>query len=235
MFNCDCCADFGLRFARLYEPHEFIEGDPRSSIWIVGLNPKEDGDWSDPRGKEGLRNYFQDPTRVSPYFKQFGVVSGRLFDLLGKEGGAAHTDLVKCSSHSWPPKNVKKADRATIIRKCVAYLDMQIQTHQPRVIVCNGSEVSAEMRRLLPPPDDTPSEATRYIYKWPLGNDVTIVLSGFIGRLDNYAKRRLGAEIDALLPSPNRDAVWDPALHPTCYRRPSPASQGGELKGQRTL
>lgn len=189
----------GLRFDRQYEPHEFIEGDPHSSIWIVGLNPAEDPAWVDPRQKSELRNYFANPAKIHSYFKQFKVVSKLLFNSLGKDRGVAHTDLVKCSSYSWPPDNATGADRAKIIANCVGYLQRQIDNYGPEALICNGSEVSAEVRRLLPPPGGTPQNATHYLHVGPTGKAVTVVLSGFIGRIDNYAKRRLGLEIEALL------------------------------------
>lgn len=197
---CDRCTRYGLGFSRLYAPHEFIEGDPQSRVWIIGLNPAEDPMWKDDRDRSRLSSHFEGVTKKHPYFQQFRVVSERLFDMLGKKGGAAHTDLVKCASRSWPPKNLKGADRAAIIANCVGYLQQQIDTYEPALIVCNGSEVSAEVRRLLPPIADTPVNATRYVHVRPSGQSVTVVLSGFIGRIDNYAKRRLGAEIEAVMP-----------------------------------
>jgi len=201
MNTCHRCSSLGLRFERQYEPHEFIEGDPASRVWIIGLNPAEDPAWVDPRQRSELLRYFDDPAKVHTYFKQFKVVSERLFSLLGKNGGVAHTDLVKCSSYSWPPENANGADRAKIISNCAGYLQLQIDTHSPELIVCNGSEVSSEVRRLLPPPVGTPVNATNYVHTRPNGNTVTVVLSGFIGRIDNYAKRRLGVEIESLLPA----------------------------------
>ncbi len=201
MSNCNLCSNFGLRFQRQYQPQEFIEGDPGSRVWIVGLNPAEDPAWVDVRQQADLLTYFDDPVKIHPYFKHFRVVSDRLFDLLGQKGGVAHTDLVKCSSYSWPPENANGADRAQIIANCVGYLKKQIETHCPEVIVCNGSEVSAEIRRLLPPPNGTPANVTNYRHALTADKCLTVILSGFIGRIDNYAKRRLGVEIESLFPA----------------------------------
>lgn len=58
--------------------------------------------------------------------------------------------------------------------------------------------VSKFMLRFLPPPSDHTAAQTSY---WSNINDVSVcvVLSGFIGRIDNFAKRRLGVEIEARL------------------------------------
>lgn len=198
MQTCDRCAQFGLRFHRQYEPAQFIEGDPDARVWIIGLNPAESQDWVDPRPHSELRDYFSRPD-VHSYFKQFRLVSERLYSMLGEKGGAAHTDLVKCSSYSWPPESAPGSARAEIIKNCSVHLQRQLDAHHPRVLVCNGSEVSQEVRRLLPPPVGTRSTATSYVHTRQNGTTVTVVLSGFIGRIDNYAKRRLGAEVESHL------------------------------------
>lgn len=198
MPTCKRCAQFGLRFQRQYEPSQYIEGDPNSRVWIVGLNPAEAQDWVDPRPLSDLRNYFSRPD-VHSYFKQFRLVSEQLYSMLGTSGGAAHTDLVKCSSFSWPPKSAPGNARSKIVKNCAAYLQAQLDAYHPKVLVCNGSEVSQEIRRLLPPPEGIESIATSYVHTRPSGTRVAVILSGFIGRIDNYAKRRLGIEIESFL------------------------------------
>jgi uracil-DNA glycosylase len=198
MHTCNRCASFGLRFHRGYQPHEFIEGNRKARVWIVGLNPAQDLDWVDTRSVTGLVEYFDDESKVHGYFKQFKVVSEVLYRELGKEHGVAHTDLIKCSSNAWPPEGVSSRGRSEIIANCTMHLQRQLAEFKPQVIVCNGSEVSAEVKRLLPVPEGTPPNATSYTYcvdDWR----VLVVLSGFIGRIDNYSKRRLGTEIEALL------------------------------------
>lgn len=217
MHTCNDCSSFGLRFERQYRPEDFIEGDPASRVWIIGLNPAEDPDWVDPRDKSELINYFDNPNEVHRYFRAFKIVSEELFASLGEPTGTAHTDLVKCSSRSWPPKLVQTATlgagrgtafgasvggspRENIISNCSKYLAKQIENYAPDMIICNGSEVSAKIIELLPPPTDFVTNATNYVHVRPLtGKPITVVLSGFIGRIDNYAKRRLGAEIESLL------------------------------------
>jgi len=203
---CDSCTTYGLRFQRTYAPHEYIEGDPNAKVWIVGLNPAAATDWEDKRSKSDLQKYFDDPTKVHGYYRQFNVVSERLYQLLGKKEGAAHTDLVKCSSPSWPPKGASWIDRAEIIDNCSRHLQVQLDTYEPALIVCNGSEVSKRLLHLLPPTETTSPNATSYAHVRPNGKAVTVVLSGFIGRIDNHSKRRLGAEIETHLPRAHGDA-----------------------------
>lgn len=198
MFTCNKCIAHGLRYERQYAPEQFIEGDPDSRVWIVGLNPAEAKDWVDPRSLNDLLDYFSS-TDVHRYFKQFRLVSERLYAMLGAKQGAAHADLVKCSSLTWPPEGVVRSARSEVVRNCAGYLQLQLERHRPKVIVCNGSEVSREVLRLLPPPQTASSVATSYIHERGDGTKIAVVLSGFIGRIDNYAKRRLGAEIDAHL------------------------------------
>jgi uracil-DNA glycosylase len=196
---CNLCSDHQLRFERNYEPHEFIEGNRNARMWIIGLNPAEDMEWIDERTAEHLIYRFDDRNRIPKYFKQFEVVSKRIYDLLGTEQGVAHTDLVKCSSPRWPPEGVSNSGRKAIIQNCTNYLQRQLTEFSPEIIICNGCEVSETIRSLLPPQNDIPTTATNYTHKTNDGKQIVVVLSGFIGRLDNYSKRRLGAEIESLL------------------------------------
>jgi len=198
MHDCTKCQQYGMRFKRNYLPVEFIEGKKDSQIWIVGLNPAAEQDWEDPRTTEDLEKYFDVPDDIHGYFKDFKTVSEVLFGNFGKNGGTAHTDLVKCSSKSFPPKTAKGKTTAIVIDNCKGFLEEQIKTHKPKIIVCNGVEVSRFMLNFLPPPSDYTKAQTSY---WSnIGQaTVCVVLSGFIGRIDNFAKRRLGAEIEKRL------------------------------------
>ena len=198
MHTCEKCLEYRLRFERIYEPHEFIEGNRKARIWIIGLNPAQDLDWKDDRDALQLLTYFDDESKVHSYFKQFKKVSEVLYSLLGRHQGVAHTDLIKCSSNSWPPEGVSSPGRKKIIENCTKHLQQQLNNFSPKIIICNGSEVSAEIKRLLPPPDGTPTNATSYRHTTD-ERDVVVALSGFIGRIDNYSKRRLGLEIESIL------------------------------------
>lgn len=195
---CEQCSASGLRFDRGYEPYEFIEGNRDARVWIIGLNPAQDLDWIDSRNACQLLTYFDDESKVHGYFKQFKTVSELLYNRLGKHQGVAHTDLIKCSSNCWPPEGVSSSGRNKIIENCTKHLQRQLKDFSPEIIVCNGSEVSAEIKRLLPPSDETPANATSYRHT-ANGRSVVVVLSGFIGRIDNYSKRRLGREIESFL------------------------------------
>jgi uracil-DNA glycosylase len=198
MASCTVCKKFGLGFRRTYRPAEFIEGNREARIWIVGLNPAQDIDWRDVRRVKDLETYFDDESEVHPYFRDFKTVSPRLYDLLGRPLGAAHTDLVKCASRTFPPTNVSSSQARTIVSNCSKHLEAQLAAGNPKIVICNGSRVSQEIKRLLPPPADIPAEATQYMH-CANGREVAVVLSGFIGRIDNFAKRRLGRDIEALM------------------------------------
>jgi uracil-DNA glycosylase len=196
---CHKCTNHGFQFVRNYEPDQYIEGNRQARVWIVGLNPKQPVGWQDQRLVNQLETCFDGD--VHSYFDDFSIVSTRLYMSLGEPQGTAHTDLVKCSSLKWPPQGANFAVRGQIIANCSNYLQAQLQQHMPEMIICNGSDVSSKIQNLYPRPAGTRPEATAYVNA-DHGQPITIVLSGFIGRLDNFAKRRLGAEIEARLPQP---------------------------------
>ena len=186
-----------MEFNRQYKPEEFIEGKVSSDIWIVGLNPAAEEDWTDEeRGVEELSNYFSNLDDLHSYFKGFKKVSPELFKRFGREQGVAHTDLIKCSSKSWPPENCKGKKANTVIDNCKPYLFDQIAIHKPKMIICNGAPVSRQIRESLKVDEELSD--TAYISKFK-GIKIIIVLSGFIGRIDNFSKRRLGYEIESLM------------------------------------
>ena len=183
----------GCSYRRDYPPSEFIEGYRKSKVWIIGLNPKEEPT----RSRSELAKRFDDPTKLHPYFKDFRTVSQTLYDLLGKEEGVAHTDLVRCHSPSWPPPGVKSAEERTIIENCSPYLVSQIRSLKPQLLICNGSKVSSFIKEIVKPPDNE-TGCTSYSGRFE-GKTIHVILSGFVGRLDNYAKWRLGREIEHCL------------------------------------
>ena len=152
----------------------------------------------DPRTTQQLQGYFDDNAGVHSYHFDFRTVPARVFDAFGKAGGTAHTDLIKCSIKGWPPPGTTSRDRKQIIKNCEVYLIKQICELKPAMIICNGAEVSTVVKTMLPPPSDAPATATSYFSRIET-HRVRVVLSGFIGRIDNYAKWRLGREIEARL------------------------------------
>jgi uracil-DNA glycosylase len=202
MYECRKCEQFGLRFERAYSPQEYIEGNRNSKIWIVGLNPAIDPAWGtaqdDLRTAPELQEYFDNRERVHSYFRDFAAVSRELHDTLGKPGGTAHTDLVKCRSKSWPPPEASKKDGRSMIDNCRPYFLEQLRQIRPAMIVCNGAPVCEAVKELFPIPAGCSATVTSYVTEFE-HERICIILSGFIGRIDNYAKRRLGAEIESRL------------------------------------
>jgi uracil-DNA glycosylase len=195
MSRCELCQEYGFVFDRNYMPVAFIEGKKKTSkIWIVGLNPKPFQTGVDERYIDELENFFL-TGKTQSYFKDFDKVSKRLYDLLGAECGVCHTDIVKCSSKSFPPKNLKKDGIMTVTNNCSGYFVEQLRLWKPKLIICNGSPTCEIIKKIIKPPKEV---GTSYTGDFE-GNRIYVVLSGFIGRIDNYAKRRLGNEIERYL------------------------------------
>ena len=185
----ECKADYKIFFKRKYEPKEFLVGKRNSKIWIVGLNPKgSENNMNDNMNINELIDYFN-TEKVHSYFKDFKKVSSKLYELLGEDKGVAHTDIVKCYSKKF---DFKTKDKKAIIANCKQYFEKQLNKHKPEIIICNGSPVCEEIKKIIKPPEDYDTS-----YKGSFnGKEIVVILSGFIGRIDDYAKRRLGIEID---------------------------------------
>jgi len=188
MHVCRKCEAYELRFNRNYRPDEFIEGNPDATIWIIGLNPKDE---PTSRSLDDLLIALDNELDRHSYFADFGKVSQSI--RLHSEGNAAHTDLVKCACAKWPSRG-----KSGIIGNCREYLEAQLQRHTPRIIVCNGSDVSREIQGIIVPAQELKDDDTQYEAELN-GCAVTVILSGFLGRLDDFAKRRLGYEIEGAL------------------------------------
>ncbi|MFW6047194.1 MAG: uracil-DNA glycosylase family protein [Candidatus Woesearchaeota archaeon] len=203
MVLCNKCDKYGMTFERKYSPTEFVEGKLTSKIWIIGLNPKKEISAIDKRTVKKLSVFLDKKDELS-YFKDFNKVSNLLYDLLGKENGVCHTDIVKCFSKGFPPKDPNHNDKRLgvkgqreIIRNCSNYLKEQLILHKPRMIICNGSYSCNKIKELVIP-NEKQSYDTYYIGKYK-DQEIVVVLSGFIGRIDDYSKRRLGKEIEVLI------------------------------------
>lgn len=205
--TCTKCSNFGLEFTSEHiVPSEFIEGNPTAEIWIVGLNPKAEVGHVETRTTEEFKNFNPDCHR---YFSDFKKVSPILYENWKSENSnVAHTDLVKCFSHSFPPPidpletNRRRAHRE-IIDNCNVHLIEQLNKSRPKLIICNGSSVCSEILKLFPPDEGIdPKFITSYKTQMKIGKDnheFWIVLSGFIGRVDDRNKRRLGKEIEEII------------------------------------
>ncbi len=214
MIKCELCTTKKCKFNfnRKYKPDDFIEGKTNSKIWIVGLNPKADFTYTDKRDISDLNNFFMgkdkaDQKKTYSYFKDFKKVSDLLYKYLGKEEGVAHTDIVKCFSNEFPPKGCSKKDIDSVISNCSTYFIKQIEKYSPKMIICNGSYVCREIQKIVSPKESISiRNATHYIgiiNTLDGEKEIIIVLSGFIGRIDDYAKKRLGKEIEELICSNN--------------------------------
>jgi len=192
---CDKCLPDLSFDANYYKPEEFLEGRRDSLVWIIGLNPKKMDDehykFDMLRDKANLENYFSEPGR-HPYFEDFKEVSNVLYDLLGKNKGVASTDIIKCFSESYPPSNCRGKRLNKIIQNCQPYLEQQLSEMKPKLIICNGADVCKAIKRIVIPIED---RVTSYIGLFG-DTRIAVVLSGFIGRIDNYSKKRLGIEIE---------------------------------------
>jgi hypothetical protein len=205
---CEKCAHLGLRFSSIHiQPHEYIEGKSNAEIWVIGLNPKGSIGGIESRNIQAFEDFKPNPKgKEHSYFHDFRKVSSKLYDnYLSTDSNVAFTDLVKCFSLSFPLKNHRKHETNAIINNCSTHLHLQINQYKPKVIICNGSFVCKEMIRLFPPQGNTESELpmlTSYKTRLILENrthEFWIILSGFIGRIDDRNKRRLGNEIEAIL------------------------------------
>lgn len=193
--------------SKCISPIEYIEGNPNADIWIIGLNPKDEIGHIEERTKEGFKNFSPND---HPYFKDFKKVSNKLYEnWLGENCIIAHTDLVKCFSNTFPPEIMidvkkKKLNTKEVIGNCSEHLYNQIQSSKPKVIICNGSPVSKEMFGLFPPKTKNSDIKSLTSYKTDVQfkngeiHQFWIVLSGFIGRIDDWNKRRLGTEIEEI-------------------------------------
>lgn len=209
---CDKCKEFGFGFySEHITPEQYIEGNPKAEIWIVGLNPKSDVGSVEGRTPQEFENFDPD---CHPYFSDFNKASDRLYqNWKSNKSNVAHTDIVKCFSNSFPPKinengKERKVKTKMIVNNCIEYLKNQIKAGKPKMIICNGSIVSWEMIRLFPPKikDDNPKTLTSYKTSQNISgteHNFWIVLSGFIGRIDDRNKRRLGKEIEDILNKEN--------------------------------
>ena len=206
--TCNKCSKFGLEFkSENITPNEYIEGNPNADIWIVGLNPKDDIGHVELRTKKDFENFNPDCHR---YFSDFKKASPKLYENWknANSSNIAHTDLVKCFSHTFPPpieqKGINKGKaHSEIIANCRAHLTEQLNKSRPKLIICNGSNVCWEMINLFPPKEGVDKKyATSYKAQVQLKTQVHefwIVLSGFIGRIDDRNKRRLGKEIEDII------------------------------------
>lgn len=199
MIKCNTCRSQGLSLqfkSSTIGPEDYIEGNHSSPVWIIGLNPKGSIGIEEYRTVKELQNF--SPEQHS-YFKKFRKVSAILYENWNsKLSKVAHTDIVKCFAPQFPPIiDDVPLDVTQIIKNCSGYLLKQINTYKPQIIVCNGSQVCKEMIKHFPPKSGEPPLHTSYKAE-SNEHKFWIILSGFIGRIDDRNKRRLGQEIERI-------------------------------------
>ncbi len=121
-----------------YFPTECFWGKASSKILYIGVNPYKD--------KIGGNNHFPlEILRNGPgensYFGTIHKWYPLLYEDIGKEGGVAFTDLVKCSSPTFPFNKMKVNDLDTVFKNCRTHLDQQIRLmarQNLQVVVISG-------------------------------------------------------------------------------------------------
>jgi uracil-DNA glycosylase len=198
IYKCNKC--FSLNIER--DPGKgliplFGEGNPNNPLWIVGLNPKLEGEGmmtpDNAKSLTGYKNveksYFINMKATHSYFKKFKHILGPKWeDIFEKH--IFHTDLVKCGSTNF--KEIKNS----VIKKCEYFLLEQIKTFTPRIIFCNGSPVVDWFKVNFTIKDNKNNTQGELFFK---GKKLNLIYSGFIGRIDNYARRRIKPELISLL------------------------------------
>jgi uracil-DNA glycosylase len=197
--KCDKCKEYGLGFyATNITPIDYIEGRRNADIWIIGLNPKGDIGKKEERTVDQFENF--NPEKLeknTSYFKDFDKVSNLLYkNFTGNNSNVAHTDLVKCFSLNFPHTKLSKDDLNKVLCRCREYLSEQLNRFKPRIIICNGSHVVYHIEQIIPVKEEF---ETYYIGIGNNSYEPFVFRSGFIGRIDHHAKRRLGKEIENIL------------------------------------
>ncbi|WKT74953.1 hypothetical protein [Lysinibacillus fusiformis] len=214
-YNCLYANSCGLEFEynRYYKPEEFFIGKTNSRIWVIGTNPR--GNPSQNDSDTATKDMFMDFKKDDVYFKRMQRVSKTLYNLLGQDNGAGHTDIVRCFSLGYTVDKMKFKDRniktlANVEKQCLNNLEKQLNSEEisfPEMIYCHGIPASLAIRKLVKIPleyKNTPEDTvTSYIGTYIRNNDeikvIRVVLSGMIHQMDRFSKARLGVEIDTFL------------------------------------
>lgn len=197
--HCNNCPLKDKRTVENYNhsPEDFIEGNPNSNIWIIGLNPGFEKGAN--KLKERKKDILSLPKSINdPYFSKFKRVSSGLFKEDGK-AKFAHTDLVKCASQNFTSKSMG-ANINDIIYNCSSYLKDHISIYSPSIILAAGSHTQMELVRLFKPytnPYEFILENTSFSF---LNNKKTIqvVFSDHVGQMSYTNGNRVAREISEL-------------------------------------
>lgn len=189
VYECEKCKGFGVdRIPDKGLVPEFMVGNFKAKIWVVGLNPKlrkgQEG-IMDPNDSKDFDRYFKRIYNFDFNYIYFNRIKHHVFPEDWEWGhDVAHVDLVKCASRGIDDLSKKAKDN------CCDYLERQIKLLKPKLIIANGIEVSEwfESRKELKATD------TSIIRKFN-GFETIVVLSGFIGRIDRYSMARLREDL----------------------------------------
>jgi uracil-DNA glycosylase len=176
------------------------ENDPSKPIWIVGLNPKlnKDGTHHPVEATETFQayidhqlTYFGGDKELHPYYRRFQHIFGSNWREIIRDN-VFHTDIVKCPSVTFGKKETKA------IPICKEFLQKQITLNTPKIIFCNGRNIVNWF--------EDKYEGEIQLNYWRTGGELKIngqivhlIYSGFINRIDNIAKRRIGKEVCVLI------------------------------------
>jgi len=166
-----------------FDPLDAIEGDPKSPIWIIGINPKTAPDEHAPNQPNPIDWKSTHPN--APHFQRLQrIVGDQWYTCLFKEGGIAHTDLIKCGSPSYS-EEAKGA-----VEHCKGFLLEQISKHKPKLLLVLSSAAAEIIQGEAKIPDGCTEGM------WKIGNhQCHVVLSGYSSPFqDRYARLRLMKE-----------------------------------------
>lgn len=172
--------------APCFSPALAIEGDPKSPIWIVALNPRGDPPKADaPRPLVNTATWGEPNPRAKHFRRLRGLVGDDWHSELLMPEGIAHTDLVKCGSPGFDDAAKSAVDF------CKDYLLAQVLEHRPRLLLVLSSDAS----RVVAEEAHMPAGATEGYWRTTgssVNHDCLVLLSGYSSpRQDRFAKARL--------------------------------------------
>jgi hypothetical protein len=153
--------------------------------------------------KDQLREYFLQNT-IHPSFEEFNKVSERLYARIKSIGeGVCYTCVFRCYSEGavWKTHGEWANNLREIYRNCFDNLVTQIDQYacHMKLILCNGAKVVDAVRKALSmcgfAPVTDHFTSTEYGRN---GQNIFMINSGSIERIDDFARRRLGHEIEQI-------------------------------------
>ena len=212
IWKCEKCKRLGvLRDERQGLVPLCFEGNPSSEFWIIGLNPKNMSEEElSNYNADSFADYYQHHLDYSfeyRYFTSMQLILDRINQKTSKHyvfgKNVMSTDLVKCASPNWNTTNTGKKlnakEKRELIANCSEWLWKQIRHHKPRYVLCNGIQISKAVYNYFKKekdPEFSPSSIDTAVHRFSVDNHmITIILSGFINRLDGITKLRITNDI----------------------------------------